>query len=74
MQERLDDSIAASQKVLGLAPTFAVAHNNLALAFFEKGDFRAAVFHCDQAGAHGFSVEPRFLELIAPYRTVGEQD
>jgi tetratricopeptide (TPR) repeat protein len=69
MQGRLEESIAASQKVLKMAPTFAVAHNNLALAFFEKGEFQEAVDHCDQAGSYGFSVDPRFLEMVAPYRT-----
>ncbi len=73
MQGRLEESIAASQKVLQMAPTFAVAHNNLALAYFEKGEFRKAVAHCDQARSYGFSVDPRFLELVEPHRNTSEQ-
>ena len=68
MQGRLEESIAASKKVLQMAPTFAVAHNNLALAYFEKGAFLEAVAHCDQARTYGFSVDSRFLQELEPYR------
>ena len=56
-----------------MAPTFAVAHNNLALAYFEKGEFQTALTHCDQARSYGFSVDPRFLEMVEPYRDSPEQ-
>ena len=68
MQGRLDDSIAAANKALELDPTFAVAHNNLALAYFEKGAYKEAVEHCDKALANGFDVEPEFLKELEQYR------
>jgi tetratricopeptide (TPR) repeat protein len=68
MQGNLDESIQTSKRVLEMAPTFAVAHNNLALAYFEKGEFQSAVVHCDQAQAYSYSVNPRFLEELEPFR------
>ncbi|MBW1770827.1 MAG: tetratricopeptide repeat protein, partial [Deltaproteobacteria bacterium] len=68
MLGRLDESIAAAKKALELEPTFAVAHNNLALAYLEKGAFKEAVEHCDQALAHGFDVAPEFLKELEPHR------
>jgi hypothetical protein len=53
---------------LELEPTFAVAHNNLALAYFEKWAYQDAVEHCDKALAHGFDVEPKFLKQLEQYR------
>jgi tetratricopeptide (TPR) repeat protein len=68
MLGRLEDCIAAAKKALELEPTFAVAYNNLALAYFEKGAYKEAVEHSDKALAHGFDVEPKFLEALEAYR------
>jgi hypothetical protein len=51
-----------------LDATFAVAHNNLALAYFEKKDYKKAVEHCDAAQKNGFEVEPKFLKDLEPHR------
>jgi tetratricopeptide (TPR) repeat protein len=68
MLGRLDESIAAAKEALELDPTFAVAHNNLALAYSEKGAYKEAVEHCDKALEYGFDVAPKFLKDIEPYR------
>jgi hypothetical protein len=64
----VDDSIAASKRAIELESSFAVAHNNLALAYFEKEAYKEAIDHCDQALKHGFDVEPEFLKQLEPYR------
>ena len=38
MKGLIDESIEANLKTLELEPNFAVAHNNLAIAYLEKGD------------------------------------
>jgi tetratricopeptide (TPR) repeat protein len=43
--ERPDESIAAYQRAVTLAPRYADAHYNLALAFERKGERRAALRH-----------------------------
>lgn len=43
--ERPDESIAAYQRAVALAPRYADAHYNLALAFERKGERRAALRH-----------------------------
>ena len=43
--ERPDESIAAYQRAVELAPRYADAHYNLALAFERKGERRAALRH-----------------------------
>ena len=43
--ERPDESIAAYQRAVALAPRYADAHYNLALAFERKGERRSALRH-----------------------------
>ena len=68
MKGEIDESIKNSLKALELAPEFAVAHNNLAIAYLEKEDYDKAVEHCDKAMKLGYEVAPRILEEIEKYR------
>jgi tetratricopeptide (TPR) repeat protein len=54
----VDECIAHNRKALEIAPGFAVAHNNLAVAFLRKGETDKAIAHCDEALGHGYEVHP----------------
>ena len=64
----LDVAIASFKIALDLKPDLAEAHNNLASTYYLKGDYEAAIYHCDQAGVIGHKVSKELLELLAPYR------
>ncbi len=68
MKGRIDDSIETNLKVLKLQPEFAPAHNNLAIAYLEKGEYALAVTHCDKAVELGYAVAPKILSEIAHHR------
>ena len=51
-----------------MAPDFGLGLNNLAFAYYSKGDFENAVTHVDKALALGFEVHPEFLKRLEPYR------
>src|SRR5262245_53616050 len=40
--KRLDEAVAAGQQAIALDPTLAQAHNNLGIAYFERGEYTAA--------------------------------
>ncbi|MBW2412792.1 MAG: tetratricopeptide repeat protein, partial [Deltaproteobacteria bacterium] len=65
---RIDDSIETNQRALELHPDFAPAHNNLVIAYLEKGENDLAVEHCDKAVALGYNVAPQILEEIEESR------
>ncbi|HNW39211.1 MAG TPA: tetratricopeptide repeat protein [Candidatus Omnitrophota bacterium] len=56
------------KKALKLDPRLAVAHNNLAAAYYYAQEYDLAVGHSDQAAALGYTVNPKFLELLKPYK------
>ena len=68
MKGRIDDSIETNRKVLKLQPEFAPAHNNIAIAYLEKGEYVLAVTHCDKAVELGYAVAPEILSEIAHHR------
>ncbi len=43
-------------------------HNNLAIVYFQKKNYRLAIQHCDRALELGARVHPDFLKEIEPYR------
>ena len=51
-----------------IEPDYVKAHQNLAIAYVEKGDYQKAITHCDKAVALGADVQPRLLELLKPFR------
>ena len=64
MKGRIDDSIEANLKALKLHPDFAPAHNNLAIAYLEKGEAQAAIEHCERAKELGYDVPPELSKEI----------
>jgi hypothetical protein len=51
-----------------MEPSFSVAHNNLAIAYLENGEYEMAVEHCDKAVELGYEVAPEILKEIEQYR------
>ena len=68
MQGRVEDSIDMNLKALELNSDFAPAHNNLAIAYLEKGDHDLAVQHCDKALELGYDIAPEILKEIEQVR------
>jgi tetratricopeptide (TPR) repeat protein len=68
MKGLIDESIETSLKVLDLEPGFAIAHNNLAIAYLEKGENDLAVKHVDKAVELGYEVAPEILKEVEAYR------
>jgi tetratricopeptide (TPR) repeat protein len=64
----VEKSIDACKKALKIEPDFPIAHNNLAIALMEKGDFKQAIEHADRAVALGYEVAPQILEELAGHR------
>jgi tetratricopeptide (TPR) repeat protein len=57
------------KQIIQKEPSFAPAYNNMALAYFEKGEFAKAVQYADEAQKLGFEVAPQFLEELKPHRS-----
>ncbi len=67
-QGQIEECIAHSEKAIEIAPHFAVAHNNLAVAYLQKGELKKAIDHCDKALEYGYEVHPEFLEELKAFR------
>ena len=68
MKGEVEESIDASQQALKIEPDFPIAHNNLGIAYMERGDFAKAIEHIDRAAALGYDVAPQILDELKPYR------
>ena len=68
MKGQIEESIETSLKVIELEPSFAVAYNNLAIAYMEKGEFSSAIENVDKAVALGYDVAPQIQEELKAYR------
>jgi tetratricopeptide (TPR) repeat protein len=69
MNGEVDQSIEACEKALKVEPDFPIAHNNLAIAYMEKGEFAKAILHADRAVELGYEVAPQILEELAGHRS-----
>jgi tetratricopeptide (TPR) repeat protein len=67
-KEDVDKAIEVGEKMVDLAPDFALGLNNLAFAYYAKEDYDKAIGYIDRAMASGFEVHPEFLEKLQPYR------
>lgn len=65
---RYKDAIALFKKVLVIKPDFALAYNNLAVAYYYVKQYDLAVENCGKAIGLGYQVEPKFKELLKPYK------
>jgi Flp pilus assembly protein TadD len=52
------------KKTLEIDENFAVAHNNLAIAYLEKGNIEKASFHCNKARELGYEVPSEIISEI----------
>ena len=69
----LDKAIMAYKKAIALKPNYARAHNNLAVVYFRKANYKLAIFHCDKVVAIRGSGNKTLLEMLKPYRTRNPQ-
>jgi tetratricopeptide (TPR) repeat protein len=60
--------VEIGEKLVEKAPDFALGHNNLAVAYYDCGDYRKAIHHLDKALELGFRVHPEFPKKLEPYR------
>ena len=68
MKGLVKEGIKANLEAIEIQPEFPVAHNNLAVAYLETGEFDKAVAHCDKAEELGFEVAKELKDELAPYR------
>ena len=54
------EGVSTEEYMIEIAPHFAVAHNNLAVAYLQKGEPKKAIYHCDKASEYGYEVHPDF--------------
>jgi protein O-mannosyl-transferase len=65
---RNKEAITWLKKALELDPNLAVAHNNLAAAYYYAQEYDLAIKHSDQAIKLGYIITPKLLELLKPHR------
>jgi tetratricopeptide (TPR) repeat protein len=65
---RYKDAIMLFKKVLQIKPDFALVYNNLAVAYYYLKQYDLAVENCEKAMGLRYQVEPKFKELLKPYR------
>jgi tetratricopeptide (TPR) repeat protein len=61
-------SIRYSLQALKYDPKLALAHTNLAVAYYYTQQYPQAVEHCDRAIQLGAKIDPDFLKLLQAYR------
>lgn len=59
------ESIGYFKKALELDPSYAAAHYNMALAYYNTGEYDLAAKHCDEGMRLGHKMPPGFREDIA---------
>jgi tetratricopeptide (TPR) repeat protein len=64
----LDEAISLYKRALAIDPNYVFAHDNLSQIYYYKGNYQLAIIHCNKALELGFKVNPKFLELLKPYR------
>ena len=64
----IEKAIGQFQKAIENDSNFAIAHFNLAIAYFQQKKYDLAIKHCDRTIELGNKVDPEFLKLLKPYR------
>ena len=64
MKGDVNAAIEACENALKVEPNFPVAHNNIAIAYLEKGDKAKAVEHVRRAMELGYDVAPEIQKEI----------
>jgi tetratricopeptide (TPR) repeat protein len=60
----VDKAIETNKRLLEVAPSFGLGHNNLAVAYYHKGEYAKASEHVERARELGFEVHPEFLKRL----------
>jgi len=68
MKGLVEEGIKANLEALNIQPEFPVAHNNLAVAYLEMGEYEKAIMHCDTAEKLGFDVAQELKAELASHR------
>lgn len=68
MKGLVQEGIKANLEAVGIMPEFPIAHNNLAVAYLEIGEFEKAIEHCDKAEQLGFEVSQELKDELASHR------
>jgi len=63
-----DEAISEFKKALANKLRYPEAHQDLSFAYYYKGNYQLAVLHCEKAEKLGYSVNPKLLKLLKPYR------
>ena len=66
--ERENVYVVAYKKAIEIDPTYAVAHNNLAVSYYYKQQYAKAIYHCDKVFELGYRVNPEILKLLEVHR------
>ena len=64
----LDEAIAEYREALTIKPTMAEAHHNLSATYYYKKNYTLAIAHCDKAEELGYTIHPKLLASLKPYR------
>ncbi len=62
--DRLEESVEASNKALEIRPDFAIAHNNLAVAYLDLDQAEKAKEHAELAQKYGYPVHEDLLARL----------
>jgi tetratricopeptide (TPR) repeat protein len=62
--DRLEESVEASNKALAIRPDFAIAHNNLAVAYLDLGQEDKAKEHAELAQKNGYPIHEDLLAKL----------
>lgn len=68
MKGLIAEAIEANKEAVKIDPNFPIAHNNLAVAYFELKDYKKALEHCDKAAESGYDVPKELLDELEPHR------
>ncbi len=68
MKGLVDESIEANLEAIRIQPEFPIAHNNLAVGYLQKKDYKRALFHCDKAESLGFDIAQEMKQELASHR------
>jgi len=64
----MEKAIETGEKLVEMAPDFALGQNNLAFAYYTQENFQKAIEHLDKAVSLGFDAHPDFLKKLEAYR------
>ena len=63
-----DKAITQYKKALAINSNFPRAYNNLAIAYYTKGDPKSAIIYYEKAAELGWSVDPKLIETLNSHR------